>query len=220
MKVAVVIPCYNEEITIKSVIEDYKKYFTDIYVIDNNCTDATAAIAKESGVIVLESNIQGKGEAIKTAFDVIDADLIILTDGDSTYLAKDSYNLLVYWLSNQYLEMVVGNRLSSKYFSKQQIINGIGNRLFSKITELKYKTTILDLLSGSRLITKGFYKNMKITHSGFEIETELTVSGIKKNNNIAYIDIDYIARPKNSKSSINIIKDGFAILKYILLEKR
>ena len=213
MKIAVVIPCYNEEKTIKNVIMDYKQYFDDIYIIDNNSTDKTFEIAISCGANVISEHKQGKGATIRTAFDIIDADYIVLTDGDSTYLAKDSRKLVDNLIiSNSNVQMIVGNRLSSNYFKKHQKLHGIGNKLFSKIASIKYKQPILDLLSGSRVVKKTFYKNIDIIYNGFQIETELTKKCIKNNYKIEYLDIDYLPRPKNSKSSIHTIKDGLKIL--------
>ena len=215
MNIAVIIPCYNEEITIEQVIKDYKQYFNQIYVIDNNCTDNTAKIAKNCGAIVIREDLKGKGAAVRTAFEQIDADIVVLTDGDATYFAKDSVKL-VERLVERELDMVVGNRISSGYFKHNQKIHGLGNNLFCKIATNKYNMQILDLLSGSRAITKDFYKNIEIEYNGFEIETELTKKCAEDPDmKLDFVDIDYVARPKDSKSSINIIKDGLRILRAI-----
>ncbi len=211
MNVAVVIPCYNEECTIKDVIDDYKKYFDHIYVIDNNCTDNTVNIAKDCGAIILKETTQGKGAAIQKAFNEIDSDFIVLTDGDSTYRAKDS-EVLTKYLIERDLDMVVGNRLNCGYFTSHQKLHGIGNKWFSKKASKLYNHKIKDLLSGSRVISRELYKSIKLDYTGFEVETELTKLCILNNYSIDYLDIDYLERPKDSKSSLNIIRDGFKIL--------
>lgn len=214
MKMSVVIPCYNEEITIGKVIEDYLNYFDSIYIINNNCTDKTVEIAKQYKINIINVSIQGKGAAIKEAFNQIDDDVIILTDGDSTYSAYDSYILSKY-LITQNLDMCIGNRMNTGYFNENQKINCIGNKIFSSIATKKYKQYIPDLLSGSRVLSKNFFKNIDIKHNGFEIETELTKLCIQNNYKLDFLDITYKARPKNSKSSIHIIRDGIKILKTI-----
>lgn len=211
--VAVVIPCYNEEATIENVIQDYSTYFdlSDIYIINNNSTDKSIDIAKNLGVNIINESIQGKGAAIRRAFIDIDTDYIVITDCDSTYTAEDSYCLYYYAKNNPELEMVVGNRLNSGYFTKHQKINGFGNKLFSNMASKRKHITISDLLSGSRVVSKKLYKYITINYNGFEIETELTLKAI----NIDYLDINYYARPANSHSSLSIIKDGYKIFKVL-----
>lgn len=206
--VTVIIPCYNEETTIEDVITDYQKYFDDILVVDNNCTDNTAKIAEKCGATVIQCNIQGKGAALRTAFNYLDSDYVVLTDGDSTYSAKDSYRLFNYTRYNR-LDMTVGNRLASNYFKHNQIIHGFGNRLFSKIASIKYKHKVVDLLSGSRVLSKDFYKSLKLTKNGFEVETEIT----KQCKRYEFLNISYNKRP--TKSKLHTFKDGFKILKEI-----
>ena len=210
--VAIIIPCYNEEITIANVIDDYKKYFSNIYVVDNNCTDNTVDIAKRAGVNIIKQPIQGKGAAIRKAFKLINTDYIILTDGDCTYKAKDSYKLYKCIKSNNY-DMVIGNRLNSKYFKHNQKLHKLANNIFRICASIKFKHNIKDLLSGSRILAKNFYKSVKITKNGFQVETEL----IKKCKNYTFIDIGYYARPKNSKSSIHAVRDSIKILLMIFI---
>lgn len=215
MDIAVVIPCCNEEISIKNVILDYQQYFERIYVIDNNCTDNTIPIATSLGAIVIKAPIKGKGAAIRKAFEALDEELLVLTDGDCTYSASDS-NHLVQTMLEAKVDMVVGNRLSSEYFKHNQIINGFGNRVFSFIASKKYKTKVPDLLSGSRVVRKQFYKNISILNDGFEVETELTKQCIlSEDYRIMYENISYSRRLEGSESSIHILKDGFKILKTI-----
>lgn len=213
MSVAVVIPCYNEEITIASVIKDYLDYFNqdEIYIIDNNSSDKSIEIAKQFNINILNETTQGKGAVIKNAFNTINTDYILLTDCDSTYSAEDSY-ILYRYIQDKELDMVIGNRLNSGYFNSKQKLNGFGNRLFSKIASKKKKTYVADLLSGSRVLSKSFYKNVNILHNGFEIETELTL----KANTIDFLDISYKSRPDDSKSNLHILKDGIRILLTLL----
>lgn len=215
MKIAVIIPCYNEEQTIKAVINDYKLFFDDIYVIDNNCTDNTVEIAKNCGANIIVESKKGKGNAIRTAFNEIDADVVVLTDGDSTYTAEDS-NVLTKYLIERDFDMIIGNRLNSNYFNQYQKINGFGNKLFSKLASKIYKTDVLDLLSGSRVLSRKFYKNITLKYNGFEVETELTKLCLSEDYNLDFLDINYLSRPANSQSSLHIFKDGLKIL-YTLL---
>lgn len=215
MNIAVVIPCYNEEQTIAAVVEDYKQYFDTIYVIDNNSTDKTAEYATTAGAIVIKQVLQGKGATIRYAFNSIDSDIIVLTDGDSTYLARDSKVLTDYLIKHN-LDMIVGNRLASGYFKEHQKIHGFGNKLFCKMASNMLKVPIKDLLSGSRVLSKTFYKNIDIIYNGFEIETELTKKCVQGNYKLDYLDIDYLERPENSKSSLHTFRDGFKILKALL----
>ena len=211
MKTAVIIPCYNEEYTIRAVIEDYQQYFDDIYVIDNNCTDSTVEIATKCGANIITETKQGKGAAIRAAFNEIDADIVVLTEGDSTYEAQDSDVLVRYAVEHDY-DMVIGNRLNSSYFNQNQKFRLFGNRLFSKLATKKYKCSIFDLLSGSRVLSKDLYKAIVIKHNGFKLETELTKYAVLNEYNIDFLDINYNERSKDNKSILHIIKDGLKIL--------
>ena len=212
--VAVIIPCYNEEATIENVIQDYQKYFNDIYVIDNNSSDRTIEIAVLNDVNVIYCVPQGKGAAIRKGFEELNYDYIIMVDGDSTYSAEDSYKLYTYIKENPEYDEVVGNRLNSDYFHHNQRFTRFGNKLFSRIASRKLHTEIKDLLSGSRVLKKSFYKHVLIKHNGFEVETELTLQA-----NSYYIDINYFARPENSHSSLHAIRDGFKIFKVLLFSR-
>lgn len=213
--VAVVIPCYNEEVTIANVIADYSKYFSTIYVIDNNSTDNSIKLAKKAGAKVLRCPIQGKGAVLRYAFKKLNEDYLVLVDGDSTYSAFDSYRLYYYMITHSKYDEVVGNRLNSGYFNSKQKINGLGNKIFSMLASRKMGYRVRDLLSGSRVLKKSFYKTLRLNYNGFEVETEITL----QSNKSYYIDISYFARPENSYSSLNCFVDGFLIL-LVLFRKR
>lgn len=212
MSVAVVIPCWNEELCIRRVLEDYLQFFDNIYIIDNNSTDNSIKIAQEYNVNIIPEYTQGKGATIRKAFKELNYNYLVLTDCDCTYSAEDSYKLYQYIRKHKKVDMVIGNRLSSDYFKHKQKFNGFGNILFSKIASLKKRHNIKDLLSGSRVVARRFYKNITIEHNEFEVETELTL----KANHIKFIDIDYKSRPKNSISNLNAIKDGWKIFKTLM----
>lgn len=221
MKIAICIPCYNEELTIKSVIDGFKKYAkqADIYVFDNNSTDNTAKIAKENGAIVIKSPKQGKGNVIKHMFSVIDADAYVLIDGDNTYLAKDFPRMLkAYKKSN--CDMLIGDRLSSSYFSENtRPFHNLGNILVKFLVNWLYHKHISDIMTGYRICSKNFCKSINIQSTGFEVETEMTIYAIKNNFKIRSIPIHYQNRPEGSYSKVNTIKDGFKIIKYIIKSK-
>ena len=213
-KIAVLIPCYNEAKTISKVVKDYKKALPEakIYVYDNNSSDDTAAIAKKAGAIVCYEYRQGKGNVIRSMFRQIDADCYLMIDGDDTYPATHAREMCDLVLNGK-ADMVVGDRLSSTYFSENKRFgHNFGNRLVRFLINKLFKNNIKDIMTGCRAFSYDFAKSFPILSKGFEIETEMTIFAVDKNFLIAEIPIDYRDRPAGSESKLNTISDGFKVL--------
>ena len=218
-KIAVVIPCYNESKTIEKVVKDYKKALpeADIYVYDNNSSDGTDEIANKAGAIVKYEYRQGKGNVIRTMFREIDADCYLMIDGDDTYPAENARQMCELVLSGK-ADMVVGDRLSSTYFSEnKRPFHDFGNRLVRFLINKLFKNNIKDIMTGYRAFSRDFVKSFPIFSKGFEIETEMTIHCIDKNFKIVEIPVTYRDRPEGSVSKLNTYSDGFKVLKTIAL---
>lgn len=217
-KIAVLIPCKDEELTIEKVINDFKRELptADIYVFDNNSVDNTNLIARESGAIVVNSKKPGKGNVIKHMFAVIDADIYITVDGDDTYPAEEVTNLIEIYDKND-TDMVVGTRLKSYDKKAFRKMHKIGNRLISNLISKLFSTDIIDVLSGYRIFSKTLVKSLYLRSSGFEIETEITLQTLIKDYKITEVPISYKERPVGSISKLNTYKDGLHILKTIVM---
>ncbi len=216
-KIAVLIPCFNEEMTIRQVVIDFKLQLPDaeVYVYDNNSTDRTADQAKDAGAIVRFERRQGKGNVISTMFREIEADIYILVDGDGTYPANKAEDLISPILSGD-ADMVIGSRLHPSAKSHFHLINRIGNRVFLFLTNSIFRVQITDLLSGYRAFSRDVVKHLPITSRGFEVDTEITIASLERNYRILEIPIDLSARPDGSVSKIRIWGDGFLIFNTIL----
>ena len=216
-KIAVIIPCYNEASTIKKVVTDYKKALPDatIYVYDNNSSDGTDLIAKESGAIVRYEYRQGKGNVIRSMFREIDAECYLMIDGDDTYPASNAKCMCDLVLSKR-ADMVVGDRLSSTYFKEnKRPFHNFGNRIVRWLINHLFHNNIHDIMTGYRAFSYEFAKSFPILSKGFEIETEMTIHAVDKNFKIKEIPVDYKDRPEGSVSKLNTFKDGFKVLKTI-----
>ncbi|MDF2690689.1 MAG: glycosyl transferase [Gammaproteobacteria bacterium] len=215
LKIAVLIPCYNEEATIGQVVRDFKKHLPEamIYVYDNNSNDKTALFAKEAGAIVALETLQGKGSVVKRMFADINADIYVLVDGDNTYDAK-SAPILIEALINNQLDMVSAARIDqgNAYRKGHQF----GNRLLSKIVGLMFGRQLKDMLSGYRVFSRRFVKSFPVLSKGFEIETELNVHALEIRLPFSEVDTAYQARPMGSLSKLSTFKDGFKILWMII----
>ena len=209
MKVSAIIPCYNEELTIKQVIEDIKKYYTqcEIYVFDNNSTDNSYNIAKDAGAIVKKVMYQGKGEVVRQAFSIVDSDIYILIDGDNECDASAIPELVSYLIDND-LDMVTVVRKSGKYRKG----HSFGNKMITSFAKFLFGKNINDILSGYRVFSKRFVKTFPSFSRGFEIETELTIFAMQMRLQIGEIEAEYKSRPEGSFSKLNTFKDGFRIL--------
>lgn len=217
-RVAVLIPCYNEEKTIRKVIEGFRKNLPNakIYVYDNNSTDKTAEIARSAGAIVRYEPLQGKGNVIRRMFREIDAACYLMVDGDNTYDPRCSKELVDLVLKHK-VDMAIGDRLSSTYFKEnKRRFHGMGNRLVRFLINKLFKSNIQDIMTGYRAFSYDFVKTFPVLSKGFEIETEMTIHALDKNFYIKEIPINYRDREKGSESKLNTYRDGFRVIKTIL----
>ena len=216
-KIAVLIPCYNETQTIQAVIDDFKQELPEgtIYVYDNNSTDDTYEIAKAAGVKVKRESRQGKGNVVRTMFREIEAECYLLVDGDDTYPAKDARHLCREVLENG-ADMVIGDRLSSTYFSEnKRPFHNSGNVVVRNLINYFFNGNIKDILTGYRALSPLFAKSMPVLSKGFEIETEMNIHALDKNFVIKNVEVDYRDRPEGSDSKLNTISDGLRVIKTI-----
>lgn len=216
--VAVLIPCYNEEVTIAKVITDFKRVLPNatIYVYDNNSTDKTAQIAKENGAVVRFESRQGKGNVVRQMVRDIDADYYLMVDGDDTYPAESAIDLLMP-LVNDEADMTVGDRLSNGSYGKEneRAFHGLGNNLVRWLIKCIYGFGFTDVMTGYRAFNEVFAKTMPVIRGGFEIETELSIHAVDKRWRITQIPIEYRDRPEGSFSKLSTFSDGWKVLKCI-----
>lgn len=217
-KIAVLIPCYNESTTIGKVIDDFKRVLPDgtIYVYDNNSTDGTADIAKEHGAVVRCENMQGKGNVIRRMFREINAEVYIMIDGDDTYPVENAPEMVEKVLKEN-ADMVVGDRLSSTYFTEnKRPFHNMGNSLVRWSINKLFDNDIKDVMTGYRAFSYNFVKTFPVLSKGFEIETEMTIHAVDKKMNVQNVIIDYRDRPDDSESKLNTYSDGIKVLWTIL----
>ena len=216
-KIAVLIPCFNEAKTITKVVNDYKKVLpeADIYVYDNNSTDGTDKLAREAGAIVRYEYRQGKGNVIRTMFREINADCYLMIDGDDTYPAENAREMCDLVLS-QKADMVIGDRLSSTYFTEnKRPFHNFGNRIVRLLINKLFHNNIKDIMTGYRAFSYDFVKGFPVLSKNFEIETEMTIHAVDKNYKIKEIPVTYRDRPQGSVSKLNTYSDGIKVLKTI-----
>ena len=212
-KIAVLVPCYNEELTIKKVIDDFRKQLpeADIYVYDNNSKDDTAKIAKKAKAIVKHEYNQGKGNVVRSMFRDVDADIYVLVDGDDTYPADEVHKLID--AVREGTDMAIGDRLSSTYYTEnKRAFHNFGNSLVKWLINIIFDNDIKDVMTGYRAFSKKFVKTIAVTSPGFEIETELTITALEYRYNIKQIPIQYRDRPEGSVSKLNTISDGIKVM--------
>lgn len=213
-KIAVLIPCYNESATISKVVTDCKKALPEavIYVYDNNSTDDTSKLAKEAGAVVRCEYQQGKGNVIRRMFREIDAQCYIMLDGDDTYPAEFAPQLAEKVLEHN-ADMVVGDRLSSTYFTEnKRPFHNFGNSLVRKSINILFKNDIKDIMTGYRAFSYEFAKTFPVLSKGFEIETEMTIHAVDKGMQVENVVIEYRDRPEGSESKLNTYSDGMKVL--------
>lgn len=217
-KVAVLIPCYNEAVTIGKVVDDFKRVLpgADIYVYDNNSKDETAAIAEEHGAIVRTEPRQGKGNVVRQMFREIDADYYIMVDGDDTYPAEAAPELLKP-LMDDVADMTVGDRLSNGTYGEEndRAFHGFGNNLVRWLIKVIYGYAFDDVMTGYRAFNRIFVKTMPVLSEGFQIETELSIHAVDKRFRIKDVPIDYRDRPEGSYSKLSTFGDGAKVLRAI-----
>ena len=217
-KIAVLIPCFNEELTIEKVITDFRQDLPAayIYVYDNTSTDNTDSIAEAAGAVVRRETKQGKGNVLRTMFREIDAECYLLVDGDDTYPSESARELCDAVLLNN-CDMAVGDRLSGTYFTEnKRPFHNTGNVLVRFLVNTLFKGNIVDIMTGYRALSYNFVKSFPLISSGFEIETEMTIHTLDKNLNTVNIPVTYRDRPEGSSSKLNTVSDGMKVLQMIV----
>ncbi len=217
-KIAVLIPCYNEEKTIGKVVRDAKAALPEatIYVYNNNSKDRTAEVAREAGAIVRNEYMQGKGNVIRRMFREIDALVYVMVDGDDTY-PMDAAPEMVDKVLNHNADMVVGDRLSSTYYQEnKRPFHNFGNNLVRGSINRLFDCDIRDIMTGFRAFSYAFVKTFPVLSKGFEIETEMTIHAVYNNMQIENVVIDYRDRPEGSTSKLNTYSDGFKVLRTMM----
>lgn len=213
--VAVLIPCYNEALTIGKVVDDFRAALpqADIYVYDNNSTDDTAAIASAHGAIVRFEPRQGKGYVVRQMFREVEADYYVMVDGDDTYPAESAPDLIAPLVANR-ADMTVGDRLSNGSYGEEndRAFHGFGNDLVRWLIKAIYGYSFDDVMTGYRAFNRVFVKTMPVISEGFQIETELSIHAVDKRWRIVDVPIDYRDRPEGSYSKLSTFGDGAKVL--------
>ena len=215
-KIAILVPCYNESLTIEKVVKDYKNALPEatIYVYDNNSTDHTDELARNAGAIVRYEYRQGKGNVIRSMFRDIEADCYLMVDGDDTYPVENAKEMCDLVLLAK-ADMVIGDRLSSTYFEEnKRPFHNFGNEIVRHSINVLWqpKKQILDVMTGYRAFSPMFVKSFPILSKGFEIETEMTIHALDKNLLIQSMPVQYRDRPAGSESKLNTYTDGIKVL--------
>ena len=213
-KIAVLIPCYNEELTVEKTVSDFKRILpsADIYVYNNNSKDRTKELALKAGAIVKDEYRQGKGAVVRSMFRDIDADVYIMVDGDDTYPAEEVEGLIAPVLEGK-ADMVIGDRLSSTYYTEnKRPFHNFGNSLVKGLINFLFKSNLNDIMTGYRSFSKRFVKCMPVMSDGFQIETEMTIFALTNNMQVVNVPITYRDRPEGSESKLNTFSDGFKVL--------
>lgn len=217
-KIAVLIPCYNEEKTIRKVVEDARVALPEavIYVYNNNSSDQTEKLAREAGAIVRCEYMQGKGNVIRRMFREIEAECYIMVDGDDTYPMEYAREMADKVLQRN-ADMVVGDRLSSTYFMEnKRPFHNFGNSIVRSSINRLFNCEIKDIMTGYRAFSYGFVKTFPVLSTGFEIETEMTIHAVYNNLQIENVIVDYRDRPEGSESKLNTFSDGFKVIRTIV----
>ncbi len=213
-RIAVLIPCYNEEKTIAKVVADAKAALPEavIYVYNNNSSDATAELAAQAGAVVRNEYMQGKGNVIRRMFREVEADCYVMVDGDDTYPMEYAAEMVDKVLHHN-ADMVVGDRLSSTYFTEnKRPFHNMGNSLVRGSINRLFGCDIKDIMTGYRAFSYGFVKTFPVLSKGFEIETEMTIHAVSNNMQIENVIVDYRDRPEGSESKLNTYSDGIKVL--------
>jgi glycosyltransferase involved in cell wall biosynthesis len=215
-RIAVLVPCFNEEAAVATVVSDFRKALPDaeIYVYDNNSGDRTIAVAREAGAQVRSERRQGKGHVVRRMFADVDADIYVLVDGDATYDAPSAPRMIAA-LVGDHLDMVVGFRVDQAVAAYRPG-HRFGNKMLTGFLSLVFGAAFKDILSGYRVFSRRFVKSFPVLSDGFEIETELSVHALELALPVAEIETPYFARPEGSFSKLNTWRDGFRILGTIL----
>ena len=215
-KIAVLMPCYNEEVAVAKVVKDFRAALPSaaIFVFDNNSTDNTAAAARAAGAEVFAEKHQGKGFVVRRMFTDVEADVYVLVDGDATYHAPSAPAMIARLLEGR-LDMVVGNRVD-RDLAAYRAGHRAGNWLLTSVVASVFGPSFKDMLSGYRVFSRRFVKSFPVLSGGFEIETELTIHALELGLPVAEVDTPYYARPEGSASKLNTWRDGLRILRTIV----
>ena len=216
MRIAVLVPCFNEEAAVATVVADFRNALpsADIFVYDNNSSDRTVAVARDAGATVRRERRQGKGHVVRRMFADVDADIYVLVDGDATYDAASAPRMIEALLSDR-LDMVVGLRVEQAAAAYRRG-HRAGNRILTGFLSSVFGQAFRDILSGYRVFSRRFVKSFPVLSDGFEIETELSVHALELALPVAEIETPYYARPEGSVSKLNTWRDGLRILGTIL----
>ena len=211
--IVVALPCFNEEATIAKVIDDFKRVLpgADIHVFDNSSTDNSAVLSKKAGAKLFFVKERGKGNVIRSIFENIDADILLVVDSDDTYSADDAPVLIRRFVDDN-ADMVIGDRLNKAYKKSMSILRLAGNRMIVRAINLMFGSGFHDVLSGHRVFGRRYLEEIKLNSTGFEIETELTLMGLVKGMKILEVPVSYRRRPAGSSSKLRLFRDGFKIL--------
>lgn len=217
LKVTVIIPALNEEKTISKVVKDFRRALpdADIVVYDNNSGDRTKEEAERAGAKVVIQYMRGKGNSVRKAFEDIDSDIYVIVDADDTYPADDVKKLMQPVLSGE-ADMTVGSRLNKRASGSLKFLHIIGNRIITGIVNFCFGKNLEDILSGYRVMTRALVKNIMLTSSGFEVETELTIRALASGYAIKEIPVEYRSRHEGSESKLKSFSDGYLIFYTIL----
>jgi len=217
LRIAILIPCYNEEPTIGKVVRDFQTELpeSEIYVFDNNSTDRTVEEARDAGAHIGQEYRQGKGYVVQSMFCRVEADVYVMVDGDATYASGDVHKLIEPILQGD-ADMVVGSRLTEASKSEFRLLNKVGNSFFLRFINFIFKVKLSDVLSGYRAFSREFVKNIPAFGGGFETEVELTIKALTRGYRISEVPVRLTARPEGSFSKIRMVSDGFVILNTIL----
>lgn len=217
-KIAVLIPCYNEEKTIEKVVTDVREALPEaaVYVYDNNSTDRTAELARGAGAIIRQEYAQGKGNVIRRMFREIDAQCYLMVDGDDTY-PLDCAREIVDRVLERHADMVVGDRLSSTYFTEnKRPFHNFGNSLMRTCINSLFRADIKDIMTGYRAFSYEFVKTFPVFSKGFEIETEMTIHAVNYNMQVENVVVEYRDRPEGSVSKLNTFRDGMRVIRKMM----
>ena len=213
--VAVLVPCYNEAVTIAKVVDDFQAVLprATVYVYDNNSTDGTAEIAAAHGAVVRRESRQGKGNVVRSMFRDIDADYYLMVDGDDTYPAEAAGDLLAPIAADE-ADMTVGDRISNGSYGaeNERPFHGFGNNLVRRLIRLIYGYAFEDVMTGYRAFSRAFVKTMPVMSAGFQVETEISIWAVDRRWRVADVPVDYRDRPEGSVSKLSTVGDGMLVL--------
>lgn len=214
-RIAVIVPCYNEAVTITKVVTDFRSVLPQatVYVYDNNSSDGTAQLAENAGAVVRHEPRQGKGNVVRQMFRDIDADCYLMVDGDDTYPAEAARNLCAPVLAGE-ADMTVGDRLSNGTYAAEntRAFHGFGNDFVRSMIKMIYGYSFDDVMTGYRAMSRPFVKTFPVLSEGFQIETELSINAVDRRWRIVDVPIEYRDRPEGSESKLDTVGDGFKVI--------